>query len=86
MKTLFIDTHSEKVTMTIIDGEKLYTKEKVSNRSHSEIAIPTLQKLLDENEYSLKDMEQIIVVNGPGSFTGVRIGVTIAHQSKSPVH
>lgn len=78
MKTLFIDTHSEKVIMTVIDGEKIYTEEKVSDRSHSEIAIPTLQKLLDENEYTLKDMDQIVVVNGPGSFTGVRIGVTIA--------
>lgn len=78
MKTLFIDTHSEKVTIKIKLGDEIITEEQTSDRSHSEIAIPTIEKALQKAQIELKDLDEIIVVNGPGSFTGVRIGVTIA--------
>lgn len=78
MPKLFIDTHSETVTIAIIDGEKTLRKETTSNRSHSEVVVPLLDEILKEEGLELKNIEEIIVVNGPGSFTGVRIGVTIA--------
>ena len=78
MKTLFIDTHSSKMTMAIITDKEIYKVQKESNRSHSEIAVPSLEEVLKKANCELKEMSQIIVVNGPGSFTGVRIGVTIA--------
>ena len=78
MKTLFIDTHSERLDIAVIDGDKVFNKVLMANKSHSEIAIPTLQEVLNSAKLELKDIDEIIVVNGPGSFTGVRIGVTIA--------
>lgn len=78
MKTLFIDTHSEKVTIILDTGVEKYREETISDRSHSETVIPLLNELLDRASMSSEELEQIIVVNGPGSFTGVRIGVTIA--------
>lgn len=78
MKTLFIDTHSEKVTIILDTGVEKFRGEALSDRSHSETVIPLLNELLEKADLSSKDLEQIIVVNGPGSFTGVRIGVTIA--------
>lgn len=78
MKRLFIDTHSEKVTVAIVTEDKTYIKEQVSDRSHSEVVVPLLDSLLEEAKMNLKELDEIIVVNGPGSFTGVRIGVTIA--------
>lgn len=78
MRQLFIDTHSEKITIALKDGKKINLKEALSVRSHSEMLMPTLKELLDENNISLKDVDEIAVVNGPGSFTGVRIGVTVA--------
>lgn len=78
MKTLFIDTHSEKVLLGICNESKLTIIEKTSEKSHSEIVIPSLNELLENTKLTLNDIDEIIVVNGPGSFTGVRIGVTIA--------
>lgn len=78
MKTLFIDTHSERLDIAVIIDVKIYNKVVTGNRNHSEIAIPTLIEVLKSASLELKDIDQIIVVNGPGSFTGVRIGVTIA--------
>ena len=78
MKTLFIDTHSDTLIMGYIDDEKIEVRKKSDTRNHSEIAIPTLQELLKKIDVKLNELDEIIVVNGPGSFTGVRIGVTIA--------
>lgn len=78
MKTLFIDTHSENLNISIIHNNKVISEEKTSIKSHSEIAIPTIVQVLKDAKMSLHEIDEIIVVNGPGSFTGVRIGVTIA--------
>lgn len=78
MPKLFIDTHSEKVLIAIVCDDKTYKKEATSNRSHSEVVVPLLDEILKEASIDIKDVKEIIVVNGPGSFTGVRIGVTIA--------
>ncbi len=78
MNTLFIDTHSNIMTIAILKKEKTFELKKENMRSHSEYAVNTLKKILNDAQIELKDIDQIIVVNGPGSFTGVRIGVTIA--------
>ncbi len=78
MTKLFIDTHSEKVTVAILKDGNIYKKDGISNRSHSEIVMPLLDELLKEAEIEVTDVQEVVVVNGPGSFTGVRIGVTIA--------
>lgn len=78
MPTLFIDTHSEKVTIAVLLDGHVFKKEKTSDRGHSEIAVPLLDEVLREANLKCADIKEIVVVNGPGSFTGVRIGVTIA--------
>lgn len=44
----------------------------------SELMIPELSKILDRNKIQKEDISEVIVANGPGSYTGVRIAVTIA--------
>ena len=44
----------------------------------SSLIMPSLEDLLMRNNVVVKDLSDIIVINGPGSFTGVRLGVTIA--------
>lgn len=78
MRSLFIDTHSEKVTICLVDGEKEYTKNARSERSHSEVVMPLIDDIFKSANLKPQDIDEIVVVNGPGSFTGVRIGVTIA--------
>lgn len=79
MYTLFISTFSELITIGLLkDGKEIDRLEQVSSRNHSVYTIPMIEELLDKNEIKTNYLNEIIVVNGPGSFTGVRIGVTIA--------
>lgn len=74
MKTLYIDTHLFDIRLILFKDNEVYKKEEVLNQKHnSEFLMPSVEKLLDG-----EDFDQIIVINGPGSFTGVRLGVTIA--------
>ena len=79
MKFLFIDTSSLYLTIAIIDDNKIVFnhKEQVEKDMSSKI-IPIIDNGFKECSFSIKDINKIFVVNGPGSFTGVRIGVTVA--------
>ncbi len=79
MYSLFIDTHNELIKIILFkDGKILTDKEKMSNMQHSVYTMPMIEETLKENNIESSNLNEIIVVNGPGSFTGVRIGVTIA--------
>lgn len=79
MKTLYIDTSSSDVSISLLDGIKelktIY--EEIPNK-HSVYTVSYIDKVLKETNTSPKEIQKIYVVNGPGSFTGIRIGVTIA--------
>lgn len=77
--TLYIDTHSNNLIIALLkDGVLLSLKELESLQSHSIHTMPMIDGILKDNNLKINDIKEIIVVNGPGSFTGVRIGVTIA--------
>lgn len=79
MYTLFIDTHDIEITIALYNDDKLVDSIiKKSTRHHSEFIMPTIRDVISNNGIDVKDLGQILVVNGPGSFTGVRLGVTIA--------
>ena len=79
MITLWIDTHDISLELLLLKDDVLLDKiTKNETLNHSTICIPTLIELLKRNQLDIHDIDDIIVINGPGSFTGVRIGVTIA--------
>jgi len=79
MNTLFISTYSNLLTIgLLLNGKILDIKENISEKSHSTHLIPLLETILNDNKLDIKDINEIIVVNGPGSFTGVRLGITVA--------
>lgn len=79
MYTLYIDTHCNKIVIVVYkDQEIIVKKEVTSNYDHSVTTMPILIEAISESNIEIENINQIIVVNGPGSFTGVRIGVTIA--------
>ena len=75
---LFIDTHSELITIALKNNDDLFIKTKESEYSHSVFTMPMIEEIFKENKLDVKDLKKIIVVNGPGSFTGIRIGLSIA--------
>lgn len=78
MYTLYIDTHFVKIVMGLFkNGELIYYKE-VDSGKHTAIAVNLLYTLLLNNNLKVDDLSEVIVINGPGSFTGVRIGIVMA--------
>ena len=78
MITLLIDTHFNILLALFKDDKLLSKKEIINERDLGTVCIPSLVDLLKDNELDIHDLNDIIVCIGPGSFTGERLGVTIA--------
>lgn len=78
MYTLYIDTHFVKLVIALFKDDILLGEKILESNLHSENTISLLDDLLKEFSIKAKDLNEVIVVTGPGSFTGVRIGVVIA--------
>lgn len=79
MKIFYLDTSSNYLYTAILEDTKVISeiKEKLE-RDLSSLALFKIEEMFKNNNMDLNDIKKIIVVNGPGSFTGVRIGLTIA--------
>lgn len=71
---LIIDTSSENLQV-ILNGKTLETSQN-TNTKHLQHLLPEIDLVLKKQNSSLKDVNTFAVVLGPGSFTGVRIGVS----------
>lgn len=77
MLVLGIDTATDICAIGLIDGKKLLGELNVClHHRHSERLINNIDYLLKEAGYTVKDLEGAAVGLGPGSFTGLRIGLT----------
>lgn len=79
MITLYLDTTSSFLYTAIIkDGESLAEIKEHLGNNLSEYTLPRIEEMFSVKGIQPDDIGKIIVVNGPGSFTGIRIGLTIA--------
>ena len=79
MNSLYIDTSTKYLCIGIAINHKLvYKYQNVAIKMQSELTIPVLKEALNESKLTLHDINEIVVTIGPGSFTGIRIGVCIA--------
>lgn len=77
MKILSIDTSSNICAVAILEDTKLIKEISLDNGlTHSEKLMPIIQQILTETSISLSDIDILICDKGPGSFTGIRIGVS----------
>lgn len=80
MKKLFIDTTSnEKITVELTLNEKRDTVTQPLERQKAQIILPLIEQLIKKHALTLQEIDAIEVNPGPGSFTGVRVGVSIAN-------
>lgn len=90
MIILAIDTTSQAASIALIDEDRLigeYTSN--AKMTHLEKLMPMVEELLNKCDLSMEDIQGIAVSEGPGSFTGIRIGVSaaraLAQAMKIPV-
>jgi tRNA threonylcarbamoyladenosine biosynthesis protein TsaB len=78
-KTLSIDTATPRVDVALLDGEELKAEIRLSwPETRSAHLLPAIDYLLREAGWRLADLNLIAVGSGPGSFTGIRIGLSTA--------
>ena len=77
MKILALETSAKSVSVAVTDGGvvRAYTYQN-TGLTHSRTLMPLVDAMLRESEQSLSDMDLLAVAAGPGSFTGLRIGVS----------
>lgn len=76
MKILSIDTASNLCTVAVLEDENCIKEIIVDDaRNHSEKIMPVIEQALNETNLNLKDIDLIVCDRGPGSFTGIRIGI-----------
>jgi len=90
MKALAIDTSTSVAGIAMVDEQGLLAEYMQNDRkTHSQKLVPMLQELLDSMKMTLADVDIFAAVTGPGSFTGLRIGVTtikaLAYAARKPV-
>jgi len=79
MKLLVIDTSGPVCGTAVMDGERVYSEFTAQNRNtHSASLMPMVEAALEAAGTDLAGLDAIAAVTGPGSFTGVRIGIATA--------
>jgi tRNA threonylcarbamoyladenosine biosynthesis protein TsaB len=90
MRALAIDTSTSMAGIAVVDEQGLLAEFMINNKkTHSQMLLPMLQELLESLKLDPADIDVFAAVTGPGSFTGLRIGVTtikaIAYAAQKPV-
>ena len=76
MKILALETTAKAASCAVLsDGAPLATAWQATGLTHSRTLLPMVEDMLKNSELHLQDMDAIAVAAGPGSFTGLRIGI-----------
>lgn len=78
LKILALDTSTEMCSVALCDQNQITQIEQFCPREHAQMILPLIDQLLQDANISLNELDAIAVGAGPGSFTGVRIGVSVA--------
>jgi len=76
---LALDTATRMASIALYDGERVHSEETWhSERNHTVELMPSLVRLLERQRVSPQELTGVVVALGPGSFTGLRIGLSVA--------
>ncbi len=78
MKILALETSTEFCSAALYLNGRIFNKEILAERRHSEILLPMIHELLKEAELALQQLDGVAFGSGPGSFTGLRIACGVA--------
>lgn len=78
MKHLAIDTSSTSCSVALRNGEDVLARYEEKEREHTRLLMPMIRDVLAESGLVVKELDAIILGNGPGSFIGMRIAASVA--------
>ena len=78
MKNLIIDAATDKIFFKIIFDKESYTSDYPNSRENFDKFVMLLFTFLEENNTSIKEINNIFVNHGPGKFSGIRASISIA--------
>ncbi len=90
MKVLAVDTSSNIAGVAISIDNNITSSQSINNKkTHSQTIMPMIDEALKNSNMQIEDVDLFVYTNGPGSFTGLRIGSSIvkafAHALNKPV-
>lgn len=77
-RLIALEASSENCSVAVLDGANCYAQLSDKPRSHASALLPMLDDLLMESGISLSSVDAITLTHGPGSFTGIRIAMSVA--------
>ena len=87
MKILGVESSATAASVAVYwDGKIISQVQSNTGLTHSQTLLPMVETVLSSTSNTLKDMDYIAVSNGPGSFTGVRIGVSAVKGMAQPLN
>jgi tRNA threonylcarbamoyladenosine biosynthesis protein TsaB len=81
MRVLAIDTALEACSAAVLDSSQnsvMASESQPMSRGHAEALVPLIARVMNEAEISFAEIDRIAVTTGPGSFTGLRVGLAAA--------
>jgi tRNA threonylcarbamoyladenosine biosynthesis protein TsaB len=79
MKLLAIDSSGMVASVAVVDEEKVLGEYTINNKkTHSQTLLPMIDEVVKMLELDLEEIDAIAISEGPGSFTGLRIGSATA--------
>lgn len=77
-RILFIETSTELCSTALSEDGKIISTRENAERKHASLTAPFIKEMLDEHGLTVKDCDAVCVSMGPGSYTGLRVGVSTA--------
>ena len=86
MKILGVESSATSASVSVVENGKVIALESSNTGlTHSQTLMPMVKSTLEKAEVTINDIDYIAVSNGPGSFTGIRIGVSLVKGLSDPL-
>ena len=78
MNLLALDTSSLACSVALQLGDTIISRHEEREREHTRLLMPMIVDVLNEGDINARDLDAIVLGNGPGSFIGMRIAASVA--------
>ncbi|QCI15998.1 tRNA (adenosine(37)-N6)-threonylcarbamoyltransferase complex dimerization subunit type 1 TsaB [Buchnera aphidicola] len=77
---LAIDSSIDCCSVALYKNKKIFSISEICKKKHTIQILPMIQKILNQNQITCKELNYISFSKGPGNFTGIRIAASVAHS------